>query len=570
MPKIKNLSKALKPTDVGSWDIYGCEFDVRKDLHVYLDYIQSREIKRSVRENKIPKADARRIAKQLSDTKALKDIDEQGESDWLDFIEELALGLGFTRYDTQGEYLGYTSSSPSFVDNYIEFNEKAYQKFLSSSMQQQEQRIFDYLVGSYSVDNNEWFARSICGRLNPFYSWGCATGVVPGLKFDKARTFLFDCLAACQPGVWYDTASLIDFLKKKHPYFLIPLAPKFTYRSERRRGRYCNFEETKQDSYKRIDIPEKKRDAFERVEGRFVERFLENIPLTLGYVDLAYGTSIQPGIKPSLGSIKAFKINDYFLQFRSGLIPEPRVTVHPNHEIHVESPSYPAGMIARLDPFADLISTDKICIFKLNRLKAVHYMADDQATDVKTVLEGLSALALPANIATELDEWAGHSETFVLYEGCGLIEGKKLPAFTKDYELESLAADLRLVRSPDDLFAELEAAQHIPVLITHQAKALQAPPQGVKSVFTQKIKKARQTTQKELIKITQKNFITLFFQDKASLDVFAKALLEDRCIVEIDKQRKTVTYTAEQKKQVDSVMKTLKKTYRIKISKDQG
>ncbi|WP_419659971.1 uncharacterized protein Dvar_03080 [Desulfosarcina variabilis str. Montpellier] len=46
MPKIKNLSKALKPTDVGSWDIYGCEFDVRKDLHVYLDYIQSREIKR--------------------------------------------------------------------------------------------------------------------------------------------------------------------------------------------------------------------------------------------------------------------------------------------------------------------------------------------------------------------------------------------------------------------------------------------------------------------------------------------------------------------------------------------
>jgi len=202
VPKIKNLSKALKPTDVGSWDIYGCEFDVRKDLHVYLDYIQSREIKRSVRENKIPKADARRIAKQLSDAEALKDIDEQGESDWLDFIEELALGLGFTRYDTQGEYLGYTSSSPSFVDNYIEFNEKAYQKFLSSSMQQQEQRIFDYLVGSYSVDNNEWFARSICGRLNPFYSWGCATGVVPGLKFDKARTFLFDCLAACQPGVW--------------------------------------------------------------------------------------------------------------------------------------------------------------------------------------------------------------------------------------------------------------------------------------------------------------------------------------------------------------------------------
>ena len=568
MPKLKNLSKVLNPIDVGAWETYSCEFDLRKDLHVYIDYIQSREVKRSVRGNKIPKADARRIAKQLSDAEALKDIDEQGESDWLDFIEDLALALRFTSYDTNGEYIGYTSSSPSFVDNYIEFNEQAYQRFLTSSMQQQEQRLFDYLVGSYSDSINEWFTRSIYGRLNPFDSWGCATGIIPGLKFDKARTFLFDCLAACQPGVWYDTASLVDFLKKKHPYFLIPLAPKFTYRSERQRGRYCNFAETKQDSYKRMDIAEKKRDAFERVEGRFVERFLENIPLTLGYVDLAYGTSIEPGIKPSLGSVKAFKINDYYLQFRGGLIPEPRVNVHPNHEIHVESSSYPAGMIAKLDPFADLISTDKICIFKLNRMKIVHYMADEHTTDVKKILEALSALPLPANIATELDEWAGHSETFILYEGCGLIEGKTLPAFTKDYELESLAADLRLVRSPDDLFAELETTQHIPVLVTHRSTALQAPPQGVKSVFTQKIKKAKQTVKKELINITQKTFITLFFQNKASLDVVAKALSEDKCFVEIDKQRKTVTYTAEQKKQVDSVMKTLKKSYRIKINRD--
>lgn len=568
MPKIKNLSTVLKPADVGSWDVCACEFDLRKDLHIYIDYIQSREVKRSVRGNKIPKADARRIAKQLSDTEALKDIDEQGESDWLDFIEDLALALGFTSYDTNGEYLGYTSSSPSFVDNYIEFNEQAYQCFLTLSMQQQEQHLFDYLLGSYSDSYNEWFARSIYGRLNPFDSWGCATGIIPGLKFDKARTFLFECLAGCQPGVWYDTASLIDFLKKKHPYFLIPLAPKFTYRSERQRGRYCNFAETKQDSYKRMDISEKKRDAFERVEGRFVERFLENIPLTLGYVDLAYGRSMEPGIKPSLGSVKAFKINDYFLQFRGGSIPEPRVTVHPNHEIHVESSRYPAGMITRLDPFADLISTDKICIFKLNRMKTVHYMADEHTTDVKKILEALSALPLPANIATELDEWAGHSETFILYEGCGLIEGRTLPALTKEYELESLAADLRLVRSPGDLFAELETTQHIPVLVTHRSKALQAPPQGVKSVFTHTIKKAKQTVKKELLTITQKTFITLFFQNKASLDVVAKALSEDKCFVEIDKQRKTVTFTAEQKKQVDSVMKTLKKSYRIKINRD--
>lgn len=566
----KIVSMDLQPIDVGSLESCRCEFDLRKDLHLYVEHIRDRTIKRSVRENKLPKADARRIAKLLSDADALTDIEETGESPWLDYIEKLALALGFTSYDTEGEYQGYSSSSPSFPDNFIEFNQQAYERFLASSMQQQEQIVFDSLVGKYSANQNEWFTQSIYGRLDTFRSWGCATGVVPGIKFDKVRAFLFHCLASCQPGVWYETASLVGYLKKKHPFFLIPQVPQYAHRYERDKGRYCNFSEQEKASYNSEKISEKDRDAFERVEGRYVERFLENIPLILGYVDVAYAMPIQPEKEPSLGRIPAFKINDCFLRFMSGSVPEPRVTVHPNHEIHVESQWYPAGTIARLAAFSDVVSMDKICILKLNRMKVVQYMAADNTADVKKVLADLSQQPLPANVAAELEEWAGHSETFVLYEGCGLIEGRNLPSFAEKFELETLAANLRLVRSPDALFSALETAEHIPVLVTHRSNGLQAPPSGVKSVFAQKFEKAREIANKELMSITQKTFISLFFQNGASLDAFSKALIEEKCFVEIDKQRRTVTYGAEKKEQVDAVIKKLKKKYQIKVARAQG
>ena len=33
---------------------------------------------------------------------------------WLDFVDDIALELGFVEYDTKGEYAGYTSANPPF------------------------------------------------------------------------------------------------------------------------------------------------------------------------------------------------------------------------------------------------------------------------------------------------------------------------------------------------------------------------------------------------------------------------------------------------------------------------
>ena len=561
----ETASPALKTIDIDPYEKCSVKVTLRKDLHLYVNHIQNRWIKRSVRENKLPKADAKRIANLLANPDAVAEINEEGESTWVNFIDELALTLGFTIYDTKGKYQGYSSASPAFSDNYIDFDDKAYQQFLALPLQKQEQFIFDTLIGKFAPGYNEFISRSFFGRLDRFSSMGFAGGVIPGIKFDKVRKFLFSCLKACKPGVWYETASLVRYLKKEHPFFLIPKKPTYEHKWEKEQGRYCNFSEYDNQMNKNEKISEKDPDAFERVEGRFVERFLENIPLTLGYVDLAYDMPVNPEKRPSMGNLKAFKINECFSRFMNGEISEPHVTVHPNHEIHLESEFYPASMLNRLTLFSDLVTSDRICILKLNRMKAVQYMADDKSLDLKGYLQDLTGNPLPPNIAAELDEWAGHSETFILYRGCGLHEGNDLPPLLKDFKLEALSPSLRLVRSPDDLFSRLEKDKRVPMLITHGPNAFTAPPDGVKSVFTRKKKKGKKTKTKALMTITKKPFITLLFETDPFLDAFVKALIREKCTVEINKTKRSITYAAEQKKQLDAVMKQLKKRYQIKI-----
>lgn len=568
MKKKKEIAPIeLDTIDVKNYETISNSFDLRKDMHVFTDYIRQRSVKRSVRGNKIPKTDARRIAKLMSDPAALEEVNGWDGSRWLNFIDTLVLDLGFVNYDTKGKYLGYTSSDVSYTENYINFNESAYKKFLARPMQKQEQKLFDIMIGDFGNSNNEFIRRSLFGRLNMFSQYGCATGVIPHLNFDNARIFLFNCLKSCQVGIWYDTASLVRYLKKTYPFFLIPKNPKYKYKSDRKEGRYCNFHEHKKDEWGESKvISEKADDAFERVEGRFVERFLEHIPLTLGYVELAYGEQANPGQHPSIGCLKGFKVNESFLRFMNGQIPEPRVTVQPNHEIHVESEYYPAEMLSRLAPFTDLVTTDRICILKLNKKKAVKYLAENESADLKKIIGDQAENPLPPNIAAELDEWVGHSETFLLYQEFGLLEGSSLPKFVKKFEEEKLSSSLRLIRSPDELFSELEMAGQIPILLTHRNNGFKKPPDKVQSVFKQKAaKKKKKTAKKELISIRQKTYVTLFFQTSELLNVFVKALVLEKCPVEVDKVMRSATYASEHSKMLNTALKKLKKTYRIKI-----
>ena len=111
----------IEPIDVARLEVPTRLPDLRRDLHVFVEYVRDRDVKRSHRGNALGKADAKRLAKLMSDAEASAEVDEDGSSAWIDFVDDVALKLGFVHYDTEGEYAGYTSQEPSFPDNYIEF-----------------------------------------------------------------------------------------------------------------------------------------------------------------------------------------------------------------------------------------------------------------------------------------------------------------------------------------------------------------------------------------------------------------------------------------------------------------
>ncbi len=266
-------------------EVYSNPYDIRRDIHAFIEYIRGREIKRAHRSNQIPKTEARRLAKVMSHPDCAAEVEQEGYSWWLDAIDSLCLRLGFVSYDTKGQYAGYSSAEPSFPDNYIILREDVYQAFLELPLLEQEKRLFAALCNE--KEYREFYTGHLQSKLNSFPQWGSAIGVMPLLNFVEIRQFLFGLLAHLAVGQWYTTASLIDYLQQQYPYFLIPPSaalPKIDqWNRPQTLARYGNFHETSSKKpyydHNREPIPDNTPDGFRRVEGRYVERFLEGIPL---------------------------------------------------------------------------------------------------------------------------------------------------------------------------------------------------------------------------------------------------------------------------------------------------
>ena len=270
----------IAPIDVTSLEIYTNPHDALHDLHQYVRYMSSREVKRMTRSNEIPKVDIKRLVKCMGNpAEVMATLDEFNRPVWVYFIDRLARQLGLVSYDIKGEYRGYTSQEPSFINNYIIVSEKNYHQFLEHSPAEQEKRIFEALSNYQSRDRydryteNEFYKAGVMGCLDEFVTWGSATGVMPSLDFTKIRKFLFDLLQRCQPGEWYSVASLVAFLKENYPYFIIPKKTK-PDRWGKKTTRYGNFHDGEDVWRHREPIPDDAPDGFERVEGRYIERFL--------------------------------------------------------------------------------------------------------------------------------------------------------------------------------------------------------------------------------------------------------------------------------------------------------
>ncbi len=555
----------LTPTNADELSVFSNPYDLHHDLHAYVEYVRERDVKRLHRSNKLNRSDSKRLAKLMSNSYAIEEVEAKGYSKWINYVDKLALAFKFTDYDTEGTYMGYTSSEPSFPDNYIEVDIKRYEEFIGLPLIEQEKKLLDLLVNNYLDGYNEFYNTSVLGRLSGFSTWGSATGVMPGLDFARVRRFLIEVLQSCTPGVWYTTSSLIQYLKEHHPFFLIPEKPRYRYEWDAKKGRYGNFHEGKRWDTE-ITISESDADAFERVEGRYVERFLEGLPLILGYIEVAYSRTEYKGYLPEMNQLRAFRVNDTFLHVISGEPIEPRVTVQPNFEVHVESELYPVQILAQLTKLADVIATDRTSILKLRKKKVLTLLSEREDLDVIKLLEDISGQKLPQNVRIELEEWIGASEAFTLFENVTLIEGDKdLPGIDR-FTIECISPTMRIVHSPDRLFTHLEQKELVPLRIKHRPSVLTPLPDGADTVFPRRDLRSKERAKaKKPVTIKREVQITFHFPAKELMEEFRNGLIAARCPVAADWSKLTLSFARQYESEVKKVSTALKQDYTIKI-----
>jgi hypothetical protein len=555
--RIKNSSKL---------DTVTARPDIRRDLHVFVDYVRDREVKRGHRDNSLSKADARRLAKLLSDPEAESEVQEDGDSTWVDFVDLFAHRLGLVHYDTQGIYAGYTSYAPSFPENYIEFDTKAYKKLTSMNLARQEAYLLESLLNDNQGNDSEFYRTQVLGRLDGFSTRGSALGVVPMLDFTAIRRFLLDFLARCPTGEWLSVESLVEYLKENHRYSLIPKKPQFKHDGDRKDGRYGNFHESKRQWGDELRINENDPDAFERVEGRYVERFLEGIPNLLGYVDVAYAQRRSKAVYPSLGYLKAFRVSERLHRALNGKLAEPTLRVTPSFDVYLQSEVYPARLMRDLAPICDLVSEDTTTVFRLDRKKVAAACAADSKLDVTHLLESLSTEPLPANVRRELSDWSAHSEKFILYTGCSLLESDGQAADVDRFRVENIAAGIDVVRSADRLFKELEQQELAPLRVKHGEKSFSPLPAKTRSAFRSKAaakrKRREPKTKVTLMRVTRRQ---LLCPDREFLDRLQRLLADANCPVEADRKSLSLQYSNQYEKEVGRAIGTLKKEFEVSI-----
>lgn len=557
--------------------------DLRKDLMVFMDYVEQKEIKRTYRNNHLPKTDYKRLAKlmQYDLTDDLAGLKEGWGVPWIDFVDEVALKLKFISYDTEGEYAGYSSSAPSFRNNYIQLVEGKWQRFLELPALLQEQHLIELYRKPYTYNNNELIKTSIHSWLDPFNGRGCATATLPLLNFALSRSDLMKVLQEqTEAGQWYTIADLTAYMKKHKPWFLIPKkvqAEEKNIWNRKKKNivtykRYQNFYETDPDSHwvsydnKPIDDDDPK--GFEKVEGRFIERFLESFVFTLGYVDLAYLQDYTPKVSPSIGHLQAFRFHPVFYQIMKKQPILPKVTIQPNFEIYIESPIYPIHLMNQLWSLTNVVKEDRQIIVKLNKSKVLNELVETPDFDIIKFLRGLSDRPIPQNILMELTEWGNKTEAFILYEGYGIYEGAKNNTLINDYKVTQITPTISIVQNPLLLLKKLEHDEQVPLGITHDSAAFRPLPTVAKSIFPKEVqtKKAAKPTKVKASIIRQEEVMYTI----ANTDLFQQLLaqlLKAKCSITIDKAKQQIRFLKTQEPAIKKIVQTLKNQFTISVKK---
>ena len=561
----------MSPIELEEIGTTGCDVvsnraDLRRDIHVFVGYVGEHEVKRGHRDNQLPSAHRQRLARLMSDPAQAGQTDEDGISPWIRHVDEVCLELQLVGYDTEGSCAGWSSSSASFPDNFIQRKGAQYERFLDLPLAAQEERIRAIHLDGPGKRPSEFFVEGPLSRLDRFDSWASATGVVPTIRFAEVRSKLLGLLAECPTGVWFSTRSLLEHLRRHDPWFLIPerVPAAAAAAGFKKPGRYVNFIERKRGDWaNRTSIADRDPEGFAKVEGRFLERFLEGIPLVLGYVEVAYlkRRPDDAALEPTRGLLAAFRVTERLRPALRGAIAAPKVTVLPNFEVHVESLFFPAKLESRLLLLGEATQRGIVSVYRLTKSKVAASLALNPEFDVIKSLEELSGRELPANVAAELNEWAGHSEKFILYGGFGLLEGRRDEAGADRFVVESISPTFAVVRSPAGLYRHLETTEQVPAAIRHPDHALAAPA-GVRTRLAPSVARSTAGARKP-VRIQRTVETTLRFLDAQAHGAFLKILLDARCVLPADAGALTLRYGKRAEPLVKDCLKKLAEQYPV-------
>jgi hypothetical protein len=472
------------------------QLNLRRDIYLFVDFVRREGLRRTHRGNEIPKGPAQKLAGILTWPDEADAVKKDGHGLWSDKVSRIARDLGLVSFEVKGIYAGYSSQSESFPENDITVDEKRFAAWLADDPMKKERAILDALL---RTTESEFFHHATLWEGKRFGFRGCAIGPASRVDLAAVRKGLLDILADLPAGVWLPIGGLIERVRRQaptlvlHPGLRQPEPERWMPYGERKQKKttpkledlYTNFREsTVRDRWgEKNQLSESTPDIFSRVEGRYIQFFLEEIPWLCGFVDLALPPErrAKPDDPvPALESIRAFRITPRLRQVVRGDpgISPARVTVLPNFDIVVEAPSYPDRELDALATFCLRIKEDgPTHLLRLDRKTVVSLAATRKNPPrILETLERLTHAPPPANVAAEIRDWLGHADKLVVYEDCALIELRgphDLGAAVRS-ELGALFADecsptFLLARKPGRAISVLEQRARVPLAVTHRA-----------------------------------------------------------------------------------------------------
>ncbi len=508
-------------------------------LHAYMDYLCSREVKRSYRGNKIPDADYKRLCKSINQE------DNEHNRSYIDEADRIAYAIDWIHYDKHGSY-SYSSDDQLYRNNIIKISKKNYQDYLNiESEDKRYKSLVKRLYTSVAVKNNELFQSDYYGAnvLSKFSVSYYSRTIIEAIKFKAARLAIIDALSTLKPDTWYSVDRLIDYMQQHHRYFLISEKTKSPSYSAGKKNRYAHFNERlTTDKYTPITIDESMSDAFRRVEGRFIERFLETLPYTLGWVELAYDKEDNSNVIPSLGHLKAFKVTNLFYLLYVNPVPAPTVKVLPNYEITVESLIYPVKIMHQLMKFGDFSNHGAISQIKIDKNNIIQLSANEPDLNIIELLKTLNAQALPQNVETDMQEWCHQGDAFKLYTNNVILESKYSHDFLCKHITSTIDKNTFIVHDHETLISKLDDAEDVSLIIDHGYDKFTLLPKSYATALPKDgVKKAKKSKPKRKVKLKKQTMLSYDFSDKEAFHLIKEDLIAKHIVIGVNESSRTIS-----------------------------